>query len=70
MLQRTTLQQTANLEWLKSSLQHYTPKAVEKLDGLLKPFLPEEATMPDMALVLQTLLNLLVDAGKHLVESG
>jgi len=70
MLQRTTLQQTANLEWLKSSLQHYTPKAVEKLDGLLQPFLPEAATMPDMALVLQVLLNLLVDAGKHLVESG
>lgn len=70
MLQKGTLQQTANLESLKSSLQHYTPKAVEKLDGLLQPFLPQAATMPDMALVLQMLLNLLADAGKHLVESG
>jgi len=71
MLQRRTLQQTADLESLKSSLQHYTPKAVEKLEELMRPFLPEAATaMSPMALVLQTLLNLLVDAGNHLVESG
>jgi len=70
MLQRKTLQQTADLESLRSSLQHYTPKAVEKLEELLKPFLPEAVPMPDMALVLQTLFNLLVDAGNHLVESG
>lgn len=70
MLQRRTLQQAAGLESLKSSLQHYTPKAVEKLEVLLKPFLPEAAPMPHMGHVLQTLLNLLVDAASHLVESG
>lgn len=70
MLQRTTLQQAAGLESLKSSLQHYTPKAVEKLEELLKPFLPEAVPMLPMGHVLQTLLNLLIDAGTHLVESG
>jgi hypothetical protein len=70
MLQKKTLQQTASLLSLKSSLQHYTPKAVEKVLPLFKPFVPEGVTMPDVALVLELLVFVLVDAGTQVVDSN
>jgi len=70
MLQTKTLQQTAHLESLGSSLQHFTPKAVERVIALFRPLLPAGVSMPDVALVLQLLLQLLMDAGTQVIESN
>ncbi len=70
MLQTKTLHQTANLQSLESSLQHFTPKVVEKVVWLFRPFLPEGVAMPDVALVLQLLLHVLIDAGTQVIGSN
>ncbi len=70
MLQRKTLNQDADLKSLSSSLQQYTPKAVEGTLVLLRPFLPEGVSMPDLALFLQLMLSMLIDSGTKMIDAN
>ena len=70
MLQSKTLQQTANLESLGSSLQHFTPKAVDRLIELFRPLLPEGAPEPELESIFQLLLHLLIDSGSQVIASN
>ncbi len=68
MAYRVTMGHRAAIRSLTSSLQQFTPKATEALVRLLSPFAPEGVPLPDLALVLQILLNMLLNAGERLTD--
>lgn len=70
MAYRIILGHRAAIRSLTSSLKENTSRVVEGAVRVLGPFTPEGVGLPDLAVVFQTLLNLLHDAASRINDAG